>query len=170
MLHRTLASMIWRRVTLSHACSVRACQARWRVKPHGCICKTQESGSSAHVLCYLCAVVMLTPVEQQNAMPVSGPEADCHASHHNGMSPAVRFLPNTECFLGSVHIVQDAVHLSTMFLAQGRGLKALPGQAHPLAVVTPLVGRSTFSTLPGVTAANINDNVTCVEPSSRLQT
>ena len=66
------------------------------------------------------------------------------------------------------HDVQEPVKMGTMLLEYGPDPRPSPEeQAHPLAVVTPLVGPSTFSTLPGVTAANINDKVTCTEPSNR---
>ena len=54
---------------------------------------------------------------------------------------------------------------SSPALTEGTGSPAAPGPGPSLPVVKPMVGPSTFSTLPGVTAANINSKVTCVEPA-----
>ena len=54
---------------------------------------------------------------------------------------------------------------SSPVLTEGTGSPAAPGPEPSLPVVKLLVGPSTFSTLPGVTAANINFKVTCVEPA-----
>ena len=70
----------------------------------------------------------------------------------------------------AAHHVQDSVKTGRMLLEHAPDLRPSPDpeeEKHPQAVATPLVGPSTFSTLPGVTAANINDKVTCIEPSSR---
>ena len=38
-------------------------------------------------------------------------------------------------------------------------------QDHRLDAIAPFMGPSTFSTIPGVTAANINSKVSCIEPA-----